>query len=317
MSRLVWIALIFFACAPKKEVVIVVGGDVMLDRSIRTTINTKGLGYLFEDVRPVFRQADFTVINLECPATSIRAPLTKQFVFRAEPEWLHGLKDAGVTHCILANNHSYDQGRDGLISTAGNLQDAGLVPVGYGTTQREACQPVVVEKDGMEVAIFSSVTLALESWMYLEDSPGMCQATVEDLKQAIALHKKEHPNRFILITLHWGIEYRSMPTPIQRDQATALVDAGADAIIGHHPHVIQSYESIHGKPVFYSVGNLVFDNPNPKTHEGLLVKLALTENTTSVEVIPYRSEKGKPVLLNEDEKRKLLKKLDEVSDPMP
>jgi poly-gamma-glutamate capsule biosynthesis protein CapA/YwtB (metallophosphatase superfamily) len=283
------------SCRSDTDLSIVFGGDVMLDRGIRAKINVHGPGYFFDDLKAEFQDSDFVVVNLECPATAIKAPLTKKYIFRAEPALLPELRKAGITHCILANNHSYDQGRDGLISTAENLQKAGIVPVGYGPTQQLACAPVILRKDNSRVAIFSSVTLALESWMYLEDTPGMCQATIEDLAKSISAYKAAHKGDYVIVTLHWGIEYQLIPTPLQRDQAKALVEAGADAIIGHHPHVVQRYERIDGKPVFYSIGNLIFDNPNPITQNGILVRLRISGQGVASEIIPYKTEDLKPV----------------------
>jgi poly-gamma-glutamate synthesis protein (capsule biosynthesis protein) len=132
--------------------------------------------------------------------------------------------------------------------------------------------------------------------MYLEDAPGMCQATIEDLVKLVAAYKASRPNDRIIVTLHWGIEYQPVATSLQHDQAKALVEAGADAIIGHHPHVVQRYEKINGKPVFYSIGNLIFDNPNPVTHNGILVKLLINDEGVSSEVIPYYIGDLKPIV---------------------
>ncbi len=293
-----WIAILLFAgCKPEKEVSIVFGGDVMLDRGIRAQINRKGVSYFTDNLEPEFSSADYTVVNLECPSTDIIAPLTKEYIFRADPKWLSNLRNAGITHCILANNHSYDHGRAGLISTAENIERAGIVPVGFGQTQKLACEPVILSKNGIEVALFSSVILPLESWMYLADSPGMCQATIEDLKLAIAGYRAQHPKSYVIATLHWGVEYQPVPTSTQRQQATELLEAGTDAIIGHHPHVVQTFERIHGKPVFYSIGNLIFDNPRPATHQGILVKLTINADQNTVTIIPYETTANKPIIL--------------------
>jgi len=285
------------SCKPDDEVSVIFGGDVMLDRGIRAQINVKGLSYFTDGLTSEFTNADYTVVNLECPATDIVAPLTKQFVFRADPKVLPDLRQAGVTHCILANNHSYDQGREGLISTAENLERAGITPIGFGLSQPSACAPLTLNKNGIEVAIFSSVTLPLEAWMFLTESPGMCQATVSDLTQAVSTYRTHHPKSFIIVTLHWGVEYQPIPTSTQRQQATELIEAGTDAIVGHHPHVIQSYERINGKPVFYSIGNLIFDNPREITHRGILVKFDLKQNEHSVTIIPYETEENKPLIV--------------------
>jgi poly-gamma-glutamate capsule biosynthesis protein CapA/YwtB (metallophosphatase superfamily) len=329
--------LLLTACQSKKELSIVFGGDVMLDRGIRAQIAVKGVGHFTSDIQSEFQAADFAVVNLECPATAIKAPLTKKFIFRAEPEWLPELYKAGITHCILANNHSYDQGRAGLISTDENLENAQLKSIGYGVDQQEACKPVVLQKDGIDVAIFSSVTLGLESWMYLENEPGMCQATIQDLKGSVLTYKQQHPEAFIVVTLHWGIEYQVMPTMMQQKEAKELIAAGADAIIGHHPHVVQRFEWIDGKPVFYSVGNLIFDNANPVAAEGILVKLVVGEfdgelvgeglvgeehqqgqrRRSGVKIVPYRIVGGKPVLMEGGERDVFFGRLQEVSDRLP
>lgn len=292
------LVLLIFACntKPENELTLLFGGDVMLDRGVRAKINTHGMEYLLRDVRKEFQKSDYGFVNLECPVTDLEAPLVKQFIFRGDPDVLPSLREAGITHCILANNHSYDQGRDGLISTAENLQRAGILPVGYGITQQLACEPTLVDKNGVQAAIFSSVLLPLESWMYLEDSPGMCQATPEQLAKAIRQFRKSNPDHWIFVTFHWGVEYQRHPTARQREQAKLLVEAGANAIIGHHPHVVQRHESFGDSPVFYSIGNLIFDNPNPATHEGVLLKFIIHDGKLESHQVPYKTENVVPVL---------------------
>jgi len=145
--RVIWFftfLILSFGCWPKEELSIIFGGDVMLDRGIRAQINHTGVSYFTDAFVPEFSKADFTIVNLECPVTDQASPLTKQYVFRGEPTWLPSLQNAGITHCILANNHSYDQGRSGLIETAENLISAGVTPVGFGQTQKSACEPLIL-----------------------------------------------------------------------------------------------------------------------------------------------------------------------------
>ena len=303
LKRVSWSFLFLFlaiGCGPKNELSIIFGGDVMLDRGIRAQINHKGVSYFTNELAPEFSKADYAIVNLECPATDKASPLTKQYVFRAEPAWLPSLRNAGITHCIMANNHSYDHGRAGLVATAKNIESAGITPIGFGQSQKLACEPLILNKNGIEVAIFSSVTLPLEAWMYLPDSPGMCQASIDDLKLAVSTFRTTHPQTFIVVTLHWGVEYQPIPTSTQRQQATELIEAGTDAIIGHHPHVIQSYERINGKPVFFSIGNLIFDNPRAITHRGILVKLVIQSQKLDVIVIPYEAMNNKPTILHSE-----------------
>jgi hypothetical protein len=163
----------------------------------------------------------------------------------------------------------------------------------------------------------------------------MCQATLQDLTGYVSRYKRQHPETFIVVTLHWGIEYQVMPTITQQNQAKKLIAAGADAIIGHHPHVVQRVEWIDGKPVFYSVGNLIFDNANPIAAEGILVKLVVGEfdeeelvgeglvgekhqqGRLRVTILPYRIVGGKPVLMGGGERDEFLGRLQKISGQLP
>ncbi len=199
----------------------------------------KGVEHLFESVTPLFRSVDATVINLECPITSVRSPLHKKYIFRAEPIWATVLSQAGITHAATANNHTIDQGRNGLTDTNQYLLSSGITPVGYGDASPQSCQPVLIKKGKIEVALYNSVALPLENWVYLENSPGICQQPIEELKEEITNFKRQNPKSYIVVILHWGVEYQPLPTLVQRKGAHSLIRAGADAIIGHHPHIIQ------------------------------------------------------------------------------
>ena len=126
-------------------------GDVLLDRGVRQQIRRKGVEHLFESVTPLFRSVDATVINLECPITSVRSPLHKKYIFRAEPIWATALSQAGITHAAMANNHTIDQGRNGLTDTNQYLLSSGITPVGYGDTSSQSCRPVLIKKGKIEL----------------------------------------------------------------------------------------------------------------------------------------------------------------------
>jgi poly-gamma-glutamate capsule biosynthesis protein CapA/YwtB (metallophosphatase superfamily) len=262
-------------------------GDLLLDRGVREQINKHGIAAILAHVQPAFSKADAVVANLECPVTKLHAPINKKFIFRGEPEWLPELKKCGITHLVMANNHSNDQGRDGMKDTYKNLVSNGLIPAGYGATQDEACKPVILEKNGVKVALFSSVLLTLENWAFLPDSAGCCQASVEELKTRISDFKKSHNDYKIIVMLHWGAEFHETPLPSQQQEAEGLVDAGADAIIGCHPHVIQSYKTYKGKPIFYSIGNFVFDQEYPAATRGLMVELDFSGGADTFVVHPF------------------------------
>ena len=270
-------------------------GDVLLDRGVREQIEKKGISYLFEDVAPLFQQSDAVIINLECPVTDIVSPINKKYIFRADPIWLPELKKSGITHAALANNHSMDQGRKGLEETNNQLTNNGIQAIGYGRNQEEACRPVFLKKNGIEVAIYNSVTLPLENWVCLDDAPGVCQMSVNDLAENIHLLKKAKPACYIIVVLHWGMEFQQTPTWMQRKDGRHLIDAGADAIIGHHPHVIQPEEIYQGKPIFYSLGNFVFDQRMPETCNGLIIELLFSKDSMQIKKHPVKIENSKPV----------------------
>ncbi|HYV90547.1 MAG TPA: CapA family protein [Chitinophagales bacterium] len=263
--------------AEKNSVKILFAGDLLLDRGVRQRIEHSNADSLFTKIKPLFSDADFVVANLECPVTKQVSPINKQFIFRGEPEWLTAVHDAGITHLEMANNHTNDQGRKGIVDTYNNISQHGMTAVGYGENQTSACDPVIIEKNGIRVALFSSALVPLENWSYLPDSPGICQASARDLEEKIRSHKAELNNDYIVVILHWGIEFQTSPMLSQRIQAQALIDAGADAIIGVHPHVIQDRMTYKGKPIYFSIGNFVFDQDYPGS-EALVVELKFTDD---------------------------------------
>jgi poly-gamma-glutamate synthesis protein (capsule biosynthesis protein) len=262
-------------------------GDLLLDRGVREQIDRKGVEALFTNVSPIWANYDAVVVNLECPATTRHAPVNKRYIFRADPQWLPALQKAGITHAALANNHTYDQGRGGLEDTYRNLQACGITPIGAGSNAEKACSPVFIHKGNIQVAVFNAVLLPLENWAYLSDEYGVCQASVEELcEQITALKSKK--KCYVVVVLHWGTEYAAQPSLQQRHDARQLIDAGADAIVGHHPHVLQPVETYLGKPIFYSLGNFIFDARREDAQQGIIAGLTFTNQDITVQKHPYK-----------------------------
>lgn len=291
------------ACGPPagEKLSIVFTGDVLLDRGVLPVIRRQGVEALFASVSPLFRQADATVINLECPLTDRQEPLHKQFVFRSSPSYAAALRKAGITHAALANNHTMDQGRAGLADTDRYLREAGITPLGYGANAAASTHPVLIRKGRLCVALFNSVTVPIENWVYVDDRPTVCQSPLDTLAAAIHRYKQSHPRHKVVAVLHWGIEYQPQPSLEQRRGAYLLAQAGADAVIGHHPHVLQPEVSVLGKPVFYSLGNFVFDQHRPSSCRSRIVRLDFTVGECRPAVYPVRIEGCKPRLLPEGE----------------
>jgi poly-gamma-glutamate synthesis protein (capsule biosynthesis protein) len=278
------------------QLTLVFTGDVLLDRGVRPYAEREGIPALFAGVDSVFRQADAVIINLECPLTDTTTPINKHYIFRGEPQWAKGLRAAGITHAAMANNHTYDQGRQGLLSTYNHLKEAGIEPLGYGNSKSERLEPVIIRKGAIEVALFNSVTLPLENWYDLDDRPGICQASASTLADAIRTFHAHHPTIKIIAVLHWGAEMQTTPTMQQRLDAQTLLQAGVDVIVGHHPHVVQPLVNIYDKSVFYSLGNFVFDQSLPITQKATMAQITIQGDSILVNSLPVQIVRNKPVL---------------------
>ena len=275
-------------------------GDILLDRGVRRVINQHGVDHLFSDgIVSVFRSAQVVVGNLECPATKIEAPVFKQFIFRAEPEWLDALKRHGVTHLNLANNHSIDQGREGLLDTYRNILAAGMVPLGAGENMQQAAAPKLLASDPRNVWLVPSLRLALENYAYLPDKPCVSQEPMDSLLERVYRLRQADSTAVIIVSLHWGGEHTLEPVPRQRYDAHMLVHAGADVLICHHTHTLQTIEDYHGHKIYYSIGNFIFDPTKPINAKACIVRLRITneKDGLQVETIPVRIQRCVPEIL--------------------
>ena len=270
-----------------EETTILLTGDILLDRGVRQVIEQHGVGHLFsEGIDSVFQSAQVVVGNLECPATKIKSPVFKRFIFRGEPEWLDTLRQHGITHLNLANNHSIDQGREGLIDTRNNILASGMVPIGAGENMQEAAEPVLLASEPRKVWLVPSLRLALENYAYLPDKPCVSQEPMDSLLARVYRLRQQDSTAVIIVSLHWGQEHKLEPVPRQRHDAHMLVHAGADVLVCHHTHTLQSVEDYGGRKIYYSIGNFIFDQPKPLNARAAMVRLRITADSLSVETLP-------------------------------
>ena len=276
---------------------VVLTGDILLDRGVRRVIEHHGVGHLFSDgVDSVFQSAQVVVGNLECPATKIQAPVFKRYIFRAEPEWLDTLRQHGITHLNLANNHSIDQGREGLLDTRQNILAAGMVPIGAGANMSEASEPVLLAEQPRKVWLVPSLRLALENYAYLTDKPCVSQEPMDSLLSRVHRLRQQDSTAVIIVSLHWGAEHKLEPVPRQRHDAHMLIKAGADLLVCHHTHTLQTIEDYNGHPIYYSVGNFIFDQSSPLNSEACMVRLTIRRDTLETETIPIKIRHCVPYL---------------------
>ena len=251
------------------KVEIILGGDVMLGRSVNRRQIARGWNWAFQEIGEELAAADWTIVNLETPLLTDCPPTDEGMIFCAAAENVTGLKTAGIDTVNLANNHTLNYGAAGLKETREILAKAGLGVVGETGTGSGSLATKKIDDIQLGLLGFDAVSQDLDE--------------VEVLAQ-IRAAKKESQVDFLIVTIHWGVEYEFAPRAWQRTFATRIIAAGADAIIGHHSHWVGEREQMkiaktgQQVPVYYSLGNLVFDQMwSPQTREGLVVKLVLDE----------------------------------------
>lgn len=212
----------------------------------------------FADVEKCFGQSDVVIANLECALTDEGDPIVGKCTLRGTPGWAPVMKQAGVGIVSLANNHVMDYGSAGLMNTINALRAAGIEYVGAGLNSREAYSPLVREVAGRRLGLIARTAVTVSSpTAAAEHRPGVAFFDLEETVAAIRSCRERAD--LVLVLVHWGVEEYAYPSPMQRDMARQLIDAGAAAVIGHHPHVLQGAERFGSGVAAYSLGNFVFD----------------------------------------------------------
>lgn len=244
-------------------------GDVMLSRFVgREIVRHKAPAYPFLKIADTLSQADLTFGNLEGPISSRGKNQSSSLSFRADPQAVAGLKFAGFDVMSLANNHIWDWGRVALGDTISILEENGIKPVGAGRNFQEANTPAILEAKGTKIAFFAFTNLYPKGLEAKKDAPGISRFDTNAISEAIRLVRPSVD--IVVVSFHWGDEYKTRSNSKQQEIGHALVDAGADLIVGHHPHVIQEIEQYPPSPaasegrgrhgwIAYSLGNFVFD----------------------------------------------------------
>jgi poly-gamma-glutamate capsule biosynthesis protein CapA/YwtB (metallophosphatase superfamily) len=249
-------------------------GDTLLGGTGQVVVDRYGYDYPLARIRHLWRDVDLVVANHEGPLTRRTEPVAKEdtgrkrYWYRADPESAHALATAGVRLVSLANNHVSDFGPGGVVETMAALDAAGIAHCGAGRDAAEARQPVVLDVAGLRIGFLS---LLQEYRMYLAeglyagaDHPGAALLDPREVTGQLAELRARVDLCVVLV--HWGRNYRRR-TRTQRELAAVLRVAGADLVVGHHPHVVQQVEWRDGTPVLYSLGNGPFGTPG-RFHSG-------------------------------------------------
>ena len=297
----------------KDTVTFTFAGDVLLDEDYAVMSTYRANGSVLEEcIAPelleIMRSSDVFMINNEFPYTNRGTPLAnKAFTFRADPANVQLLDEMGVDIVSLANNHASDYGQISLLDTLDTLNGAGIPYVGAGKDLEEASKVVFYEKDGFRVGIVSATEVERlanpDTKGATEDSPGTFRCFQNDALENVIKEAKTQCD-FLIVYVHWGTESTDELDWSQPGQAVDFTAAGADVIIGAHPHVLQEIAYVNDVPVFYSLGNYWF---NSKNQDSCLVTLEIgNEGLVSAKFIPCRTEAGKTYLATGEEAERIL-----------
>jgi poly-gamma-glutamate capsule biosynthesis protein CapA/YwtB (metallophosphatase superfamily) len=259
--------------APASTVSLVFAGDIVLDDAAGALIERGGDP--FAAFASVFKAADIRLGNLECVVATTGSAGDKNFTFRAHPRSLPVLQ-RHFDALALANNHSGDFGREAFAEMLDLFKAQGLAQFGGGHNLKEAHTPLIIERKGLRIALLGYNEFMPRSFEADYNAPGSAwsedEQVVADIRAARSVHKAD----LVIPVMHWGWENELTANVRQRQLARTMIDAGADVIIGGHPHVTQDIEHYRGKPIIYSVGNFVMketDNANQRL--GWVLRLTL------------------------------------------
>jgi poly-gamma-glutamate synthesis protein (capsule biosynthesis protein) len=268
----------------RKEYTLLFTGDVMLARAVGSRMEAQKDWLLpFRLIADTLRHADLRYCNLECPVSDRGRNLHHRYSFRADPRAIEGLKSAGFDVVSQANNHTYDWGAEALLDSLERLRAAGIRPVGAGRNSLAAHYPLLAQVDGLRVAFLAYVDIDPKEAAAGVNRPGVAWL---DRAQALAdIRFARLLADLVIVCPHWGEEYALQPTPDQVELAHRMIDAGADIIVGSHPHVVQPLEKYHDHWIAYSLGNFVFDQHDSATHRGLMLRVTVRDKQIA-EVLP-------------------------------
>jgi len=300
-----YFSVIFQGGQTEKEVkneTILLAGDMMFDRGVAELMKQNSTYYPFQKIVQLLRGVDIVFANLEGPVVEnpleFSGDLLKLAFF---PKTLEGVKWSLINLLSLANNHITDMGNEGFEETIDWLDKYQINFIG---------NPLPDDNDNpnsnfsTEYSVFLAFNRVLPFIHFQEE-------IIKEIKTV----RRKNPHKFIIVSIHWGNEYQSTSSPAQRELANQIIAAGADLIVGHHPHVVQEIELIQGSPVFYSLGNFIFDQQSlPETREGFLVGLTVEPDRISCRLFPIQNPLGQPRLMKRAEAEIFLKKLARKSD---
>jgi poly-gamma-glutamate capsule biosynthesis protein CapA/YwtB (metallophosphatase superfamily) len=301
MKQLLFILSLFLSLhsLPQKptppELTFAVGGDMLFDRRITFVYSADNLYQVLSPLKEkVFNNVNAAIVNLEGPVSAGTPSANNdpgRMVFNFPPQSVSALGFLGINAVSLANNHTSNAGLEGLTTTRKLLQEAGITPIGGP-----------LAGDVYKIATFSGTRLNL---VVIGVNTFSHPPDISNLIKQI----KIDPRNRVLIFPHWGVEYMLQQSKYQQQLAYSWIDAGADIIIGSHPHVIQPTEVYKNRPIIYSLGNLLFDQTfSDATQLGLVVNGTFTSRGLRLSAVPIKAVKYQPTLMTGQERDNVLRR---------
>lgn len=280
---------------PSTSLTLIAGGDVSFGRLIGQMLLRDPGRELFTTIDPLLKSADIRFCNLESQLSDQRGQTVhpqNNLVFTGPPAGADALARAGFTIVSTANNHAWDYGKKALFETMDNLDRAGVRYVGTGRDRHEAYRPVILEHNGVRLAMLAVTDIWNQGPLWSHAGKEfVAGADFQALPAAIKALRADPSVDFIAVSYHGLAEYMDEPMPRTRELLRNAIDAGADLVIGHHPHVVQGVEWRGGRPILYSLGNLLMrmNSRVPWTEMGYLARVRLARGQApSIEACPFR-----------------------------
>lgn len=256
--------------SPSDDVKILFAGDTHFLWGVHEFQAKNGRLEIAREIVPVFEDASFRVLNLETALSSRGSPVPQRaYIFNSDLENIEVLKLLKLNLTVLGNNHSMDMGWDGLEDTMKKLRESGIPSIGAGKNENDAASAYFTQIGGIKVAFFSFCDVGENDMFSTATTPGVARSTMQNLQR---IRDARRMADIVIVNIHWGIEYATSPTVDQVRFARMMIDAGASAIIGHHPHIPHGVEIYRNAPIAYSLGNFIFGSINQyQTHNIIAV----------------------------------------------
>ncbi|MGA7828901.1 MAG: CapA family protein [Geobacteraceae bacterium] len=310
--------LLFVSSVPAeaRKLVLTVVGDIMLAGNASATFSREGYEYPFAATASILQASDIALGNLEAPIARTGLEFTgKKYRFKADPKAAMAIRKAGFSVLTLANNHIMDFGAQGLAETCENLKNENILFTGAGKNLAGARRPVVLEKHGQKIAFLAYSLTHPKAFYAGTESPGAAPGSprffMEDIKKAKVFAD------YVVVSFHWGAEGATFPKSYQVSVARMAIDAGADVVVGHHPHVLQGIERYKGRLILYSLGNYAFGSMSRNADTSVMARIVLDHGVREVELFPLNVKNAEvhyqPALLKGLRAQRVISHLQELS----